>query len=291
MGEVKRNLPNDEFLAAINANSATALNPFATIADLAGGGGESLSATLTIGSTMLDGQTITSLNGGGYFSLGTATNNITLGNANGTFAKGWFFANDTDMQTGFGLVHYYEASATDLRLVTPVAATNYVSIDYFEVTVGARVAIASDNGPFRLFTTTGALTLAATPDNRGILMNNSGAVTITAGVDHSVAIGVSGGTVKTANTLYATQIGLINGSDAFESILTRAALTGDVTHTLPATGGAIALDGDWDSGATFIVSNDNTLRTIDANAINGNNFRDIFCTLLRDLNTAGVITI
>lgn len=55
--------------------------------------------------------------------------------------------------------------------------------------------------------------------------------------------------------------------------------------------GTVAYDGDWDSGQTYIISNDNTLRTINANAINGSNFRDIFCTLLRDLATAGVITV
>jgi len=46
-----------------------------------------------------------------------------------------------------------------------------------------------------------------------------------------------------------------------------------------------------DSGETYTITNDNTLRTINANAINGNNFRDIFCTLLRDLATSGALTV
>ena len=36
---IKRNLPDDEYQAALAANSPTAANPFATIADTGGGGG------------------------------------------------------------------------------------------------------------------------------------------------------------------------------------------------------------------------------------------------------------
>lgn len=38
--EIKRNLPNDEYQAAINANAPTGANPFATLADITSGGGE-----------------------------------------------------------------------------------------------------------------------------------------------------------------------------------------------------------------------------------------------------------
>jgi hypothetical protein len=63
------------------------------------------------------------------------------------------------------------------------------------------------------------------------------------------------------------------------------------TWTLPDASGTFALDGAWDSGVTYIPSNDNTLRTIDANNITGNALRDLVCTLIRDLNTAGVLTV
>ena len=42
---IKRNLPDDEYQAALAANNPTAANPFATIADTGGGGGSVNSVT------------------------------------------------------------------------------------------------------------------------------------------------------------------------------------------------------------------------------------------------------
>ncbi len=49
MTDIARHLPNDEYQAAVNANAPTAANPFTTVADLSGLGGETLAQTLTLG--------------------------------------------------------------------------------------------------------------------------------------------------------------------------------------------------------------------------------------------------
>ena len=64
------------------------------------------------------------------------------------------------------------------------------------------------------------------------------------------------------------------------------ALTSDITGTNSGTN-----TGDQNSGTTFFVSNDAAVRTIDANNITGAVLRDVLCTLIRDLNTAGVLTV
>ena len=53
---IKRNLPDDEYQAALAANSPTAANPFATIADTGGGGGNTI---YTADDTVLTNRTAT----------------------------------------------------------------------------------------------------------------------------------------------------------------------------------------------------------------------------------------
>lgn len=90
---------------------------------------------------------------------------------------------------------------------------------------------------------------------------------------------------------------------AYTGDLGKVTLTANRTWDLPNNSGTVALlsditgtnsgtnTGDQNSGTTFIISNDNTLRTINANSINGASLRDLVCTLIRDLNTAGVLTV
>lgn len=77
-----------------------------------------------------------------------------------------------------------------------------------------------------------------------------------------------------------------NRTVQFQDASGTVAYTSDITGTNSGTN-----TGDQNSGTTFIISNDNTLRTIDVNAINGANLRDLVCTLIRDLNTAGILTV
>jgi hypothetical protein len=69
--DIGRIIGKDQYDAAMNANSPTALNPFATIADLTGLG-QDLAATLTLGDTGNAGQNINlvgNAGAGGYIDI------------------------------------------------------------------------------------------------------------------------------------------------------------------------------------------------------------------------------
>jgi len=70
--DITRYLPDNEYKAALAANAPTALNPFATIADLSGLGGEDLAATLGIGNTT----------GGNNIALSVAGDYVSFTNTN-----------------------------------------------------------------------------------------------------------------------------------------------------------------------------------------------------------------
>lgn len=86
--DILRLLPNNEYQAAVNANAPTAINPFATIADLAGGGG------IYGGSGgLVAGTTVVTMNSGDFlrfssltgptdlFTLDAANNRVGIGTA------------------------------------------------------------------------------------------------------------------------------------------------------------------------------------------------------------------
>jgi len=78
-------------------------------------------------------------------------------------------------------------------------------------------------------------------------------------------------------------IAFINGTEG---------VAGQIWTSIGTAGeGAWAAPAVRDSGQTYVVSNDLTLRTINANAIPGFALRDLVCTLIRDLAAAGVITV
>ena len=93
----RRDLPNDEFLAAINAASASASNPFATINDLAAQNewSEVLSNGATSGGTdpiLTSGDVMKSSAGGGQLDLRAgADNTVVLSTDNGAFAGGYLY--------------------------------------------------------------------------------------------------------------------------------------------------------------------------------------------------------
>lgn len=70
--EIKRNLPNDEYQAAINANAPTGVNPFATMADVTGGGGGGEYATIYDENV----EWTTSVGGGASIDFVSVTNPI-----------------------------------------------------------------------------------------------------------------------------------------------------------------------------------------------------------------------
>jgi len=113
----------------------------------------------------------------------------------------------------------------------------------------------------------------------------------------------TGNTTGANNLVISTGQRIVYNNSTFNSEITTATLTSDRLITLQDADGTVALlsditgtnsgtnTGDQNSGTTFIISNDNTLRTINANSINGASLRDLVCTLIRDLNTAGVLTV
>ena len=74
--DISRLLPNAEYQAAVNSNSPSAINPFATIADVPQG----LSETLAIDNTILDSQQIESVDGKAILQV----NNLGVGAFKGT---------------------------------------------------------------------------------------------------------------------------------------------------------------------------------------------------------------
>lgn len=362
MTDIRQLLPKDVYDAAVGANSPSAANVFATIADI--GGGATLAATLTAGDAMLAGQkirtsnatstnkfAIESIDGGAGVDVlsiyrdnggshdnsaridmlsdriniihrGTASNLFQIDQANGfQFSSGNSKPVIIKMNSGFVM-----ESGASLRYatfaITPLTAPQTYTFQDGTGTVAFLTDIPTVAGvylPLAGGTMTGDIdmngnTIQLSDESGDIqaISTNSGDIIISSDayylrVETDSGLYVNNGiridgsnTLSWAGTL-PTNSSLINLQDHTNSIqwldgantgdISAAALTGNQTWTLPNATGVIALDGDWDSGQTYIVSNDNTLRTIDANNITGANLRDLICTLIRDLNTAGVLTV
>jgi hypothetical protein len=109
--DIEQLLPQDVYDAAINANSPTAANPFATIADLIADD-QTLAEVLTQGNSTNDGQKIVAANGNSAIDLRSwATNgSITISNdaagkvGNSDYSLGWWEMAPTYSSMGFGVV-------------------------------------------------------------------------------------------------------------------------------------------------------------------------------------------
>lgn len=249
-----------------------------------------LTNVLTAGNTTANGQTIDALNGGGQLDLRQGSNSVVaLTTDNGGFTQSWWFGNTTVMQVGYGSGNWFEADALEVKMKVPAASAPFVSVDFDEIKCGKAVALTADTNPFLLFSTVNATTLVAGGSTRGIVLNNSGALTYNAGVTYSSAISVSGGTIKTNSTAYTTQIGFIRSGDAFESLLVRSPLTADVTHTLQASSGILAHLSDFDTGQTYTVTNGVTDRIIDLSSFTLDELGDFVGTLVADLQAINIL--
>ena len=200
---------------------------------------------------MVDDSIIKATNGDGVLNLRfNSTNNVVqLDNDGGTYNRGWFFLEDARMQAGYQN-NYYEAESNNLRMRLGTSTTSrFLSGDADEIQLGENIPLSSDGNPFKVFRTDGgAVTLANSAGSKVIALNN-GVLTANTSIQQVVALGATGGTLKTNNTAYLTQTGFIESGDDFEGILNRTTLTADRTYTLPNKSGIVALVSDI-SGAT-----------------------------------------
>jgi hypothetical protein len=242
------------------------------------------------GDFLADGQVISAQNGEGELNLGSTSNEVYLTNDAGKFAKGWWYANNTDMQTGFGGSNWIEANATRVQMRVGGSSTFFAIQESKAFFRNSQSTLTSDQSTFRLFDNdTGAVTLLAGGSSKSVSINHE-AATFNANVSFSVALGVSGGTVKTGNVAYVTNVGFIGSGHAFESVLSSSVLTADRTATLQDASGTIAYLSDFDTGQIYTPSNVTTTRTFDADATTLAELADVVGTMIADLQGINILS-
>lgn len=209
-----------------------------------------------------NGSEITAASGGGFLNLRDESTDGTWGLGSiDTYGDSWVKGTSSLTEIGFGDLDYYgfDASSTG----TTLHGSNLSNNDYTYIsksTVGIQQAslLSADTVTLRLFPNNIARTITASTNDTGIVINNSVSLTWNANVRGSSAISLSGGTVKTNNTLYTNQIGFTQSEgNAFEGILTSIGVTADRLWELPNNSGTIALEEDLP-----IVSVDNGLSLV-----------------------------
>jgi hypothetical protein len=84
-------------------------------------------------------------------------------------------------------------------------------------------------------------------------------------------------------------VGFRDLSGSFQGDLTTAVLSAARTWTLPDATGVVALTGEYNTGATYTVTNVTTDRTYNANMTNMNEIADVLGTLIADLKTVNIL--
>ena len=312
--DIARFLPDDEYNAAVGANAPSASNVFATIADLSS---FITSNVYTANGNLTSNRTVQGVFGTNYNFAFQNLGTFTLGSQGdqgfvlqqGNFIVSNLGAAQTISMSASGVGSQVNLAA-DADLNLDVLGTGQIRLrnpgsggiilaDGTEGTIGhvwTQSAITGEgswsalpaDANTNIYTNDGSLA-----GNRLVSMNNfdlrfdiTGGFTPLA-LDNDgvggckVGIGIAAPLVD-FHVATATRFSNLTTTAVIGHVLTATSVNGDVDWAAPAV---------VDSLQTYIVSNDLTLRTIDANAINGNNLRDLVCTLIRDLNTAGVLTV
>lgn len=131
MSEIKRNLPNDQYQAAIGANSPSSLNTYATIADILGSGGNRvISGNASYSGTgfIYDVSALTYIIQGTLYA--SAATQVTLGASDPTFDRIDIIAADTG---GNVIV----IAGTPAAVPSPPAVDNLTQVAVTFVVVGA----------------------------------------------------------------------------------------------------------------------------------------------------------
>jgi len=235
MTDIARFLPNNEYQAAVNANAPTAANPFATVADLSGLGGETLAQTLANGNI-------------------TGANDIEISNSqvikaeNGNSSIDLRFSG-TDGKIGL-LGDFFEATMgtffVDDAIGSVVANTSAATLSLFKGNLSklGQITIGYNDG---LDVSSGSL-----PSYPTILSSQSS--TVKDGVINSNILGGLGVIAKTDNTPYGNQFGF-NAGEAFETILDYTTATQENTATLQDASGTIAYLSDLSGGGGIYGGN------------------------------------
>ena len=216
-------LPADVYQAAVNANTPSLANPFATMADIGGGGSSDLATVLTAGNTTADGQVIAALNGNAFLNLRNGADNavrlqagsdyIALGNSN--FGA---YGGDIATDLAFGSI-----------IVNPAGA-----------------AISLFKSDFTKFGQISVIENSTADQNSGLIPNyptvlSSQDYTVKQNVVNSVTLGGYQIIQKTNNTAYLNQLGYNKSNEGFELIINHTTPTADRTQTHQNADGIIAL--------------------------------------------------
>jgi hypothetical protein len=234
-----------EVIAGTSTN--TVVSP-ATLAAALGSIGD-LDSVLTNGNNtgvndieMADDQVILAENGGGQLSLRDgADSTIGLTTDNGGYTEGWFYADPTIAQMGFGTTPTVDLNATSARLNYQFAdAFAYISLQSFgladytnEAVILKTIAIGSTGTHASSFSCNGGGAVAL---NSGTIIASTN---FNINTSYSVALGGTGITVKTDNTAYCNQLGLNASGSAFEGLVDTAVLTADRTYEFPDASGVV----------------------------------------------------
>jgi hypothetical protein len=236
MTDIARHLPNDEYQAAVNANAPMAANPFATIIDLSGLGGETLAQTLANGKT-------------------TGPNDIEISNSQVIKAESGSSSLDlrfsgTDGKIGL-LGDFFEATMgtffVDDAVGSVVANTGAASLSLFKGNLSklGQISIGYNDGT-DIFSSN-------LPSYPTILSSQD--ATVKDGVINSNILGGLSPISKTDNTPMLNQLGF-NTGEAFETILGYTTATQENTAILQDASGTIAYLSDITPSLSFNVDLD-----------------------------------
>jgi len=204
MSGIRRDLPNDEFLAAINANAANAGNPFATVADLPAPSGDGIydgSGSVPNGTVAtLQGTLQFAVDAGRKFLVAPSTITTNVGDIDfrsrsslGTYIGGFTSATDGDFALRVGnnsgtIVGLVVEDNGDVRL----CENNNVSASRGRLTIGVPSVVSNS-----------LLTVRPTTSGVGditmLVQNGSGATSFQIQNDGRVGIGSIGSTTTKLN--------------------------------------------------------------------------------------------
>lgn len=169
-----------------------------------------LPGTITQDIVMGDTHVITGESGNGTLNFYYSSTDQVLLSSNSSQSAGWVLTQPTRCRIGFSTTAYVDV------------ANNFVTLYGSRLSVGTNSEIEfRDNGS----------SYTSTNVDRTIVLLSGRNVTVNSGVVNTVGAGLSSGTIKTSNALYANKIAFINGS--YETILISSTLGADTVVNLP----------------------------------------------------------
>jgi hypothetical protein len=240
MSEIKRNLPNEKYKAAINS-TATGADPNAPLSAITN---SDLEATLTRGDTTADGQVIKAENGGGQLNLRDGADDaVALTTDNGSYGTPYaYIAPDFTQLTSVDGGLFFTTSDKSVKLYQKNG------LDFLGIHINADTASGGGLGLVQgLYILNNSLNLqsvglSATPT--AVVINAD--ATVNAGVEASVVLGGVNTIAKTSYTAYVRQLGF-HEAGTIEGLLNNRTLTEDQAWWLQDESGEIPVGPGWNT--------------------------------------------